>query len=811
MAEYLKLKGRQVLSNGYNIIPIYPGQKGASIKNWQKIETTQADLDRWVSNGRASHGLGITTKWTPFADFDIQDVDTADWIRIYAEFFLGYSPIRIGNAPKFGMVYRTDKPFSKITSKEYIDPQGRKAQIEILGDGQQFVAFHTHPDTKQPYRWLDGETPESTPAADLPTVTRERFVEFVAACEAELERRGYRLKKAALPATQQGRPGFLDPDHIGPDVGESLGLDDEEIRRTLMSVPNDERFDARDDWVKIGFAVARETGKSEFGYELMLEWSEQHPSHDRELFDKWWNSTEKRSGEYPGITFKYVIKIAKEIRDANKKASIDDLVGRMDFASSVEDLKEIATDCSRIETDMIDRARLAGAMQAHMKRVARVTIGIRDAREMVKYRPETDDWLKDWVYLSEIDRYMNTTDKRMVTKIAFDSLFGRFLPPDSAFSPSFYALNKAKIPTFDRPIYFPTEPLTFTYNGRECVNLYSDLLIPPIPVTFTEADRRAIALVEAHIRNLCPTEREMQIVLSWLSYISAHRQRPNWAVVIQGPGGDGKTMIGAMMAGVLGSDNVYMLNSETLESSFNAWSHGHLLAIIEEILVTGHKWSIMNRIKPIITNPVNELHSKGKDPYNVPNTQAYLAFTNHRDALPVDDHDRRYFIVMSRWRDAKDLAAFLADKPTYFDDLVNAMNNHAGAIRGWLNSLTPHPEFNPKGRAPFSHGRQQMAALNRSDDAEIFEEILESRKHDAISPEIVLVSALVSELYGEEIMTKGYGSSIRKLLSKNGFDYLGRIRVNGERQSAWSKTPEKWPTNSVKLGRAIKRWLERDL
>ncbi len=57
---------------------------------------------------------------------------------------LGDTPaLRIGRAPKRLLVYRTAEPFRGI----------RRAPLEMLCLGQQFVAYAVHPDTGQPYAW----------------------------------------------------------------------------------------------------------------------------------------------------------------------------------------------------------------------------------------------------------------------------------------------------------------------------------------------------------------------------------------------------------------------------------------------------------------------------------------------------------------------------------------------------------------------------------------------------------------------------------------------------------------------------------
>lgn len=819
MVGYLSQKGLRILANGFDVIPIKPGTKAPDFRGWENgHKTSESEVRRWMSNGRADWGIGIPTTYTPCADLDIRDRACLHHICDFIETHMGWAPCKIGSPPKRAYLFKLGgDPFTKISSKIYVDPEGRKAQVEILSNGQQTVAYAVHPGTKKPYRWLNDEHPETIHADELPELTEEKGRRIVAEFERWCEAQGWQRQRSpnSLPATiESGRPGFLDPDDIHPDSGEPCGLTDDEIRDKLMAIPNDETFNSRDDWLKIGFAVHHETGGSEFGEVLWLEWSEQHPSHKQALFDKAWKSFGKRDeASLRGVTFRYVLKLATQYERTATAEQVAELLERMDFARDLATLREIAADCRKLDVDLMDRARLITAFQQAMKTATNVVLGVREAREMVRYRPseEDTDWLQNWVYLTQTDRFFNILDKKLVTRIAFDSAFGRFLPSDAAFTASFFALNRSKIPIMDLPVYLPNDRDRFILNGRDCVNLYTDRLVPAIPASPTGGDRKAIEIVEQHFRNLCPTERDTQIALSWLSYIAKNRDHPNWSVIIQGPGGDGKSMIAMLMAAVLGGDNIYMLNAQTLESSFNAWSHGHLLVCIEEINVSGQKYAVLNRIKPLISNPIVEIHPKGKDPYNVPNTQAYLAFTNYRDALPVNDTDRRYFIIMSRWRDAESVEQFFTDKPDYFNNLTRAIERHGGALRGWLEAWQPHPEFDAKGRAPFSHGRQQMAALNRSEDAEILTELLTSQRRSDITDEVLIVGSLIEELYGETTFGRSYGPRIRKLLSEAGFDYLGRLSINGERESVWSKTPDKWPTNSVKRGQLISKWIESDL
>ena len=116
-------------------------------------------------------------------DVDVPDKAVAEQIRQEViGHFLTLFPTRVGNPPKFLMTFRTPEPFAKLWTDKYRLPGGGDARVEVLANGQQFVAFGIHPKTGEPYRWFN-RSPETVPVAELPEVTRDQVVEFLRAVE----------------------------------------------------------------------------------------------------------------------------------------------------------------------------------------------------------------------------------------------------------------------------------------------------------------------------------------------------------------------------------------------------------------------------------------------------------------------------------------------------------------------------------------------------------------------------------------------------------------------------------------------------
>ncbi len=146
---YLKEHGSKLIDLGYKIIPIPPGEKRPFKKSWQDIDADQHQLGGWLNNGDEKSGIGILTGEVVAIDIDVYDEEYVVHLVEYCQKHFGAAPIRVGNRPKALLVYRAEQPFKKITSNLYEGLTG-SAQVEILGKGQQFVAYNIHPDTEKP-------------------------------------------------------------------------------------------------------------------------------------------------------------------------------------------------------------------------------------------------------------------------------------------------------------------------------------------------------------------------------------------------------------------------------------------------------------------------------------------------------------------------------------------------------------------------------------------------------------------------------------------------------------------------------------
>src|SRR5215470_6837947 len=145
------------LTLGYEPIPVLSGRKRPALDCWQDIKLDINTIDAWANNRPGELSTGIRTRYTPGFDIDIYDPNIADQVQ---QALLNMIPQqgtilkRVGLPPKRLIPLRCETPFKKIIAT-FRSPDDIVHKVEVLADGQQFVAEGIHETTQQPYRWAD--------------------------------------------------------------------------------------------------------------------------------------------------------------------------------------------------------------------------------------------------------------------------------------------------------------------------------------------------------------------------------------------------------------------------------------------------------------------------------------------------------------------------------------------------------------------------------------------------------------------------------------------------------------------------------
>lgn len=180
----------RLLDNGYEPLPIRPGTKRPVLTRWSDVPVDAASVEHW-SQHYPGFGIGLRTGRLVGLDIDLLDPDLAHRVGGLAQARLGETLMRVGQWPKRLLLYRTAAPFPKMALRG----------VEVLGLGQQVVAFGLHPGTRQPYHWPLGETPLDMPLEDLPPVDAATCENLLAEIAALLPPRCTRQRwpRASMP------------------------------------------------------------------------------------------------------------------------------------------------------------------------------------------------------------------------------------------------------------------------------------------------------------------------------------------------------------------------------------------------------------------------------------------------------------------------------------------------------------------------------------------------------------------------------------------------------------------------------------
>ena len=298
--------GPMLIENGYNIIPVVQGTKRPALANWPKIKATPELIESWDADA----SIGITTGEVVAIDIDCYDKHVTNAIFKYCNHNIGRGLGRIGRAPKALLLFRTDTPMAKSVSPKYMDEDGNVNCVEILGKGQQLVAYGIHPDTQQEYYWPK-DCPTTVPISDLPTISAEQITELFMFFDGSTPAKWKRISHGALspqpqPRTQPtaNQDNVLNFEHMKS----TLDLTDEAINRHL------DRVSAEDysQWILVGQALHHQFNGDSDGLEKWDLWSSKAANYKdwEECRDKW--ETFETIHDGGTVTFATVIDMAKK-------------------------------------------------------------------------------------------------------------------------------------------------------------------------------------------------------------------------------------------------------------------------------------------------------------------------------------------------------------------------------------------------------------------------------------------------------------------------------------------------------------------
>ncbi|WP_420956606.1 DUF5906 domain-containing protein [Burkholderia gladioli] len=396
-------------------------------------------------------------------------------------------------------------------------------------------------------------------------------------------------------------------------------------------------------------------------------------------------------------------------------------------------------------------------------------------------------WHDGWYFLAARDRLAKVGEPGTLSITGFNTRFAVQMSANSKGKKeaAFEAVrNGPGFPIAEDVVYAAGQPPVYMFEGRRFVNAYRESSIPPAATNESPGGREAVARVRRHLELLCGEPDTARMVETWIALnVREPGRLIGVALLVKGVQGDGKTIIfSQLMSEIMGRENVGLIANKEMSSDFSGWATGRAVRVVEELKAPGHnRHDMLNSIKPNITNPTVRVVRKGQDGFDALNTTNYACLTNHEDALPLDETDRRWWVIFSPFTDIAQLRALVGDLPTYFDALSKAIAHHGPELRKYFLECPLDVRVHHHMRAPATEGRARMIqAENQLAGGDYLDGYIASGGECGISADIVASSELRRCLLRDMEEGVPHTTKLKRLLESRGYrQCVGTIKWVG--------------------------------
>lgn len=556
---------------------------------------------------------------------------------------------------------------------------------------------------------------------------------------------------------------------------------------------------AMQSWIEVAMGLKHQFGED--GYALWDAWSAKGEKYDgADKTAKRWNTFSLNTTNRAPITIRSLFKLAA---DAGWK---NDVIARR----ARQELTEWITNKARSTEELLDTAAKkiakASPIIGRLERTAlistlRTTLAEReiavtspDLRKEV-HRLEVEatktagfpPWSKGICYITSTGKFYRYLTGRMMTPETVDLIYGTETDADAkSLRAREYLIRVVQVQQVEALRYDPRQ-------GDK--RFYTDDQVPycnTYRATYPKGDparaKEAGDLFLKHIRNLIAEEEYVRWFIDYLAFLV---QKPGvkirWSMLLQSTKGAGKTFIAVVLGAVLGRANVSKLaGSDVIERQYNDWAYGHQVVVMEEVRVVGHnRHAVMDKLKPCISDDEISINCKFEPLRTVPNITNYLIFTNHQDALAIQDDERRYFVIRSPLQRAEQVAALGGER--YFRPLFEMVRDNAAGLRAWFEAWEISDKFDPEGRAPETPYQHEMASNSATPLAAVIRLILEEEDHPMVRHDLVSAAVLRTMLSEYNGLGDYSDQLIASILRELGWVKVGRTMIAGSRHYIWSK------------------------
>lgn len=688
--EAIETLRRTLLANGYSPIP--NRDKRTFHKGWPNMEITDEVIGEWSRRSLRDSATGLRVEnGLMVIDLDINDKAVVDEI---ANRILDICPqlddpdapllVRHGKGAKEAWFLRTDELFSRIHTRTWV-PAGANpddaptAFLEAFGGGssRQFGSFgwHTRPEDDPAgdgilYQWED-LSPADVRLEDLPVVTKAQVFAIADAAEAVLQAHGWEPVARSTKGENDAVRIYDLNDDMEFDCNDDLTRSLDELRDFLKSDPDGElRCSAA--WLE--GPQAKRTDRclvslTRAGYVAIYETASA--------------VTHVEAAGQPVDYGPQIDRIAEKLQELAERRRLK-IKAADDFQTAVAKMLQLYAYCPTQQNDIVplwsaspDEGKPVAKFRMEMLPNAMEEVGPRGGRRL----------------LNPVDAFLRS-ERRLTTA-------GTRMRPDKP-----------------RP--------TFEENGRLYVNCYD----PPLHLSEGGDAGTGMEFFE----HLIPEPVERNWFLDWLSFKLQYPHIPGPAVVFVAHQtfGTGRGTLGVLLGKLFGEAYVQSVpfntfTGKTYQSQYNEWLADSLIVTVNESSEDTDgsafrtKRNTYEHLKEIVEiRPTTRLiFVKRERNFRAPSSTSFIISTNHADALPIPEHDRRFCVIQNG-----------GTKPVEWWEAINLWLEDKANVAALYEALVARGfgAYSPFAPPPSFAGKRRMVEESKSDLDQAYEIALQDIK-----------------------------------------------------------------------------------
>ena len=292
----------------------------------------------------------------------------------------------------------------------------------------------------------------------------------------------------------------------------------------------------------------------------------------------------------------------------------------------------------------------------------------------------------------------------------------------------------------------------------------------------------AITAWRAHLEYLIPYEVERVRFEKWLAHMLQRPEvLPHTAYLMYTPEvGTGRNWLSSVLVRVLrGYVAAGVDIQEVLDGSFNGRLSQKLLAIVDEAkagMQDAKRYARSERLKTLVNQSSREINVKHGLQTVEHNCMRWLFFSNHADALPFDNNDRRIVVIANPTTRHPNGA-------TYYAGLYGLLDNDAFISAVWAHLMygVDVSDFNPGEHAPMNAAKRAALIEMQSEGEKAVKEFAARSPGDFATNR--QLRNWIDRYCGDQSGTKAHAKLLNIWMEKAGMVSTGeQIRINGQNE-----------------------------